>query len=193
MAIEKLAKKMQRGYFKKPTKLAAEKDTGEDQSVADRKRGNRRAMLTPAEKVDIVHQVLVQHRMVKDIAKANRVTPMHVGMLVSRAKKNPKFIAEIFNKEENSGQKQERIEKVVQEMVQKDEFIDSCKAVVKRTNIELQDSAVSEAETRKVMLAMGMKYRKVHHIAMSANSERSLVLRQQWAVTLLKALQDYRS
>ena len=30
-----------------------------------------------------------------------------------------------------------------------------------------------------------MRYRKVTQIAMSANSERSLVLRQQWVITLL--------
>ena len=36
------------------------------------------------------------------------------------------------------------------------------------------------------MKDLGFKYRKVNHIAMSANSERSLVLRQQWAITLLK-------
>lgn len=31
-----------------------------------------------------------------------------------------------------------------------------------------------------------MKYRRVQHIALSANSQRSLVLRQQWAVKLLE-------
>ena len=36
------------------------------------------------------------------------------------------------------------------------------------------------------MKDLGYKFRKVNHIAMSANSERSLVLRQQWAITLLK-------
>ena len=31
-----------------------------------------------------------------------------------------------------------------------------------------------------------MRYRKVHQIALSANSERSLVLRQQWALRLFR-------
>jgi len=45
---------------------------------------------------------------------------------------------------------------------------------------------VTEHFARKIMNDIGMRYRKVNHIAMSANSQRSLVLRQQWAVTLLK-------
>jgi hypothetical protein len=36
------------------------------------------------------------------------------------------------------------------------------------------------------MKDMGMKFRKVHHIALSANSQRSLVLRQKWAIALLR-------
>ena len=36
---------------------------------------------------------------------------------------------------------------------------------------------ISETEIRKTMIDMGLKFRKVNHIAMSANSERSLVLR----------------
>ena len=43
----------------------------------------------------------------------------------------------------------------------------------------------TQHETRHIMKDLGYKFRKVNHIAMSANSERSLVLRQQWAVTLL--------
>ena len=36
------------------------------------------------------------------------------------------------------------------------------------------------------MLELGLRYRKVKHIAMSANSERSLVLRQKWVIKLLE-------
>ena len=182
-SVEKLAKKMQRGYFKKPTKAAAEKDTGEDYSVADRKRGNRRPMLTSAEKVDIVHQIVVQHKMVRDVAKVHRISTVHANWLVTIAKKKPKFIDEIFYKENVSAQKRAHIEKVVKDMVKDNEFIDSCKAVLKKVKSDLKPSAeasgmsISEAETRLVMRDMGMKYRKVKHIAMSANSQRSLVLR----------------
>ena len=36
------------------------------------------------------------------------------------------------------------------------------------------------------MKDMGLSYKKVVHIPLGANSERSMVLRQQWAVTFLK-------
>jgi hypothetical protein len=36
------------------------------------------------------------------------------------------------------------------------------------------------------MKARGMRYRKVRHIPMAGNSERSLVLRQQWALAFLQ-------
>ena len=44
---------------------------------------------------------------------------------------------------------------------------------------------IKESEACKIMRDLGMRYRKVQHIALSANSQRSLVLRQQWAVKLL--------
>lgn len=36
---------------------------------------------------------------------------------------------------------------------------------------------VTSAEARSIMRDMGLRYKKVQHIAMTANSERSLVLR----------------
>ena len=70
-------------------------------------------------------------------------------------------------------------------MADKDEFIDSCQFVMNRVN---ENSVHEHAphEIRKCMKDLGFKYRKVNHIAMSANSERSLVLRQKWAIALLK-------
>ena len=141
-SIEKLAKKMQRGYFKKPQQPSTEKEISEDYSVADRKRGSRRPMLTPTEKLDVVHQIVVQHKMVREVAKEHRITSMHANVLVMKAKKKPRLIAEIFNKEIASAQKRERIEMVVNNMVQNDEFIDSCKAVLTKVNSEMSTNAM---------------------------------------------------
>ena len=44
-------------------------------------------------------------------------------------------------------------------------------------------------EVRNVMTQMGMRYKKVIHIPLKANSERNLVLRQQWALKYLDILQ----
>ena len=69
------------------------------------------------------------------------------------------------------------VQKVLNDMNEKDVFIDSCKSVgevVNQNNVHV----CKPKEIRKIMKDLGYKYRKVNHIAMSANSERSLVLRQ---------------
>ena len=42
------------------------------------------------------------------------------------------------------------------------------------------------------MRALGMRYRKVTHIPMQGNSERSLVLRQQWALAFFQLPRNTR-
>ena len=65
-------------------------------------------------------------------------------------------------------------------MIKENAFIDSSKMVAKQVE-ELHGSDEifknTELLARKVMKDMRMRYRKVTHIAMSANSQRSLVLR----------------
>ena len=72
--------------------------------------------------------------------------------------------------------KTDEVEKVLNEMNEKDIFIDSCKSVgevVNKSNVHI----LKPYEIREIMKDLGYKYKKVNHIAMSANSERSLVLR----------------
>ena len=70
-------------------------------------------------------------------------------------------------------------------MTEENDFIDSCDYVLKIVNKDFE-LVCTRDEVRKVMKELGFRYKKIKHIAMTANSERSLVLRQQWAVTLLK-------
>ena len=70
-------------------------------------------------------------------------------------------------------------------MAEENDFIDSCDYVLKVVNQDFEHVCTRD-EVRKVIKELGFRYKKVKHIAMTANSERSLVLRQQWAVTLLK-------
>ena len=64
----------------------------------DGKKGSKRPMLTQQEKLDIVHSVIVKFMLVKDVAKYFRVSYATVTMLVSKSKKNPRFIDELFAK-----------------------------------------------------------------------------------------------
>ena len=65
-------------------------------------------------------------------------------------------------------------------MIKENAFIDSSKMVANKVEeLHGADESVKNTEllARKVMKDMRMRYRKVTHIAMSANSQRSLVLR----------------
>ena len=70
-------------------------------------------------------------------------------------------------------------------MTERNDFIDSSKAVIKHIKENEADEddqeddevVYIEAEVCKIMRELGYRYRKVHHVALSANSNRSLVLR----------------
>ena len=51
---------------------------------------------------------------------------------------------------------------------------------------------ITDLEVRRVMLAKGMRYRKVVHIPLKANSDRNLVLRQRWAMAVLEKDHKHR-
>ena len=90
-----------------------------------------------------------------------------------------------FESRERKELHQTLIEETVTELVNQNSFIDSCKQVKDIVN-EQNEIQVSEEEARKCMRDIGMRYKKVKHIAMTANSDRSLVLRQKWALEFLK-------
>ena len=87
---------------------------------------------------------------------------------------------------------------MLDDLVAQDGFIDSCKMVLDKVRtvsskpntdsefrkLVLED--LTEWEVQTVMKDKGLRYKKVAQIAMSANSERSLVLRQQWALKMLQ-------
>ena len=96
-----------------------------------RKKGSRRGILTPKERLAIVHSAIVEQKKYKDIAKEFRTTIPLISIYVSKAKKNQKFISELFAKEEIQEKKVEMVKEVVEEMRDNDVFIDSCKMVTK--------------------------------------------------------------
>ena len=113
-----------------------------------------------------------------------------VGMLVGKAKRNPKFISEIHAKQNTWAAKEAVIMKAVEQLIKEDAFVDSCQAVVTRT-LELGVPDCTEREAMKVMKAVGMRYRKVKHVPINANSNRNLILRQRWVMAVLK--KDHKS
>ena len=67
--------------------------------------------------------------MVKDVAKDFRVSIGTVNMLVSRTRKKPELISELFDKRDLREQKQKVVEDEVNSLVESHAFIDSCKMV----------------------------------------------------------------
>ena len=74
------------------------------------------------------------------------------------------------------------------EKIENDDFIDSIQSITNGINESSNESdrkpchgkdndQISYNEVRKVMKDMGLSYRKVVHIPLGANSERSMVLR----------------
>jgi hypothetical protein len=198
-AATKTTKKINRGYARKSQHGSSGKASGSrDLSIKDYKRGRRRPTLTQQEKLEIAHQCIVGQRKWADVAKEHRVSVGTVSMLVTKVKRKPQVISELFVLRDLKGQKQNIVEGVVDSLTRSNAFIDSCTSVVdkvKRVDVGNTEASIMKAEVikdikadevRKTMLEMGLRYKKVNQIAMTANSERSLVLRQQFAIKLLK-------
>ena len=81
------------------------------------------------EKLAIVYKAVVEQKEYRLISAEFRTTKYTISRLVAKAKKNPKFISELFSNEQLKEKKRELIHDVVEEMRVKNVFIDSCKMV----------------------------------------------------------------
>jgi hypothetical protein len=127
--LGKLAARIHKGYFTSLPKVDSGFSYNETPAPA-RKKGSRRPLLTQSEKLAIVHAVVVNLKKVKDVAKEYRVTVSTVGVLVHKANRKPKFIEELFAKQDLFEVKRVLVEEVVNDMVDKNVFIDSCQAII---------------------------------------------------------------
>jgi hypothetical protein len=80
------------------------------------------------------------------------------------------------------------VREYVEQLNDLDHFVDSAHSVAAGLRRELNLN-VKEVDVRRVMKSMGMSYSKVVHVPLQANSERNLVLRQQWAMKYLEIMQ----
>ena len=150
-----------------------------------RKKSNRRPILTDREKVYIVHQAIVQCLHFKDIAQEHRVSKGCVAILVMRAKRNPRFIDEIKAKQELRDLKWDAAKRVIDQLIEDDAFISNTEQVMNKVN-EVQGVRITLTEARRFLHQMGLRYRKIHHVPLKANSDRNLILRQRWAMKVIE-------
>ena len=81
-----------------------------------------------------MYEALIENRKFQEIAKRHRVSIGTVSVLVSKAKRKPNFMSEVFHKRDLKDEKFEAVKAVLDDMVLKNEFIDSCEYVMKRVN-----------------------------------------------------------
>ena len=58
---QRLARKMHRGHTRKPAEAAIKNFINMNKSPMDQRKGRRRTVLTPVEKLSIVHAVIIEH------------------------------------------------------------------------------------------------------------------------------------
>ena len=192
--MSKLAIKADKGYFCRKYLQDKSKldDFAEEVPHRMRKRSKRRPKILLEEKVEIVHQVLVEHEMVADVAKEHRVSVQVVQVLVNKASKHKDYLSEQITARQVSQLKRQIIADLVAQMVEEDDFIDSVASVRDAVEEEV-DVAVTEAEVRAVMVEdLGMSYRKVKPLSLQANCEKNIILRQRWALAFVGLLQTKR-
>ena len=66
-------------------------------SVRTRSRKPRPHPLTVEEKVDIVHQVLVKHQLLREVAQLYSLSISYVSALCKKAERNPQFLKELVD------------------------------------------------------------------------------------------------
>ena len=65
---------MHKGYFRKEKTLPGNNLLGKDISQNEQRKGRKRPILSPQEKLQIVYAVLIEHSEVKTVAKQYRIS-----------------------------------------------------------------------------------------------------------------------
>ena len=100
--VSRLDMKIRRRGENKPERLVLRSHFDYVEPIAPglRKKLKKRAAMSVSEKIEIVHQVLVDHELEKDVAREHRVGHLVVHLLVKKAQRNQHFIQELINQRE---------------------------------------------------------------------------------------------
>ena len=125
-----------------------------------------------------------------DIAKYFKITPRLVSCLVKDAQRNPDKAALLKKKQEESKQIQEAVKTVVAHMLEMSIPIVKADTVVEAVRRD-NGLIVTAQQVRTIMRdQMGLGYRLIKKVPVQGNSERCLVLRQQYAMKMIPLLQE---
>ena len=105
--------------------------------------------------------------------------------LVVKALKNPKFLQELISERDRKEKARMEVADVVKQMNIRDEFIDSAAHIKKELEVQKMP-AMKEHVIRSILRKdLRMRFKKVVSVALTANSHRNLILRQQFALKFL--------
>ena len=100
------------------------------------------------------------------------------------------MLAELLSQRQLMQSRREKVTAVIAKWNKNDEIIDSVGSAQKRLSEEEQIDS-KEAEIRSIMRRdLKMRYKKLVHISLHANSPKNLILRQQFALQLIKLLKS---
>ena len=177
--------KTQRGYLKKKSVATWVGDIPSRRSLK-----RRYHQLSHPDMINIVHNVLVLKESWEDTIRMHRVSRATLQFLLRKVKKNPKYFKEVQAKEKK---KEERVEKVIdaaQDILKQQTIIERA-AQVECLVQQRHDIIVPVHQVRRMLRQnMGLKYKKIKKVAYQGNSERSMVLRQQFSMKLLELLES---
>ena len=108
---------MHAGYFKNTKR--------ENEFIAPRLALSRNATLSLNDRIGIVHDVLVLKHPIKFVAKKYLKTNGYISNLVKKARDNRNLLREMMNQRDEETNKQEIVKEVIEEMLEKDTFIEN--------------------------------------------------------------------
>jgi len=126
----------------------------------------------------------------KEAADFHRVKPLLVSRIMSSMKKDPEFISKREDKMKGKQEVRERVETYVNNKLNQRSPIESAREVTEALNGPRGGELKTHQVTHILRHDLGLRYKPLKYGAPEANTERCLVLRQQFAIRFLQLLKD---
>ena len=147
-------------------------------------------LLSLMDKVSIVHSVMVDNESYDDAARKHKVSIRLINLLVQKVKKNPKLFDEMAAEMEHQQLMHDNIKEVTLGMIEQDAVIDKAEMVAINVKRDYDFKPSNKLVRQVFRQDLGMKYQKLKKLAYQGNSERSLILRQQFSMKMLELLEQ---
>lgn len=136
----------------------------------------------------MLHSVLCDGEYYADVAQRYQVTQSMISRLAKAVRQEPCFFDKLIQKEKEKAAEKSLIAEKISEYQEEKQVISSVNSVAKhlKKHHEIDKKPWVLAQIMKEEL--GMRYRKIKMVTVNTNSERNLVLRQQFALELIRLL-----